>query len=83
MEVVYQAESHSMGFCLDCHRNPERHLRPLEEVYNLDYEAERYLAEHEVHDADGNRITSQKEFGRFLKEHWSVLPRESCAACHR
>ncbi len=32
MEVVYQAEPLSMGWCLDCHRNPERHLRPVEFV---------------------------------------------------
>ena len=30
MEVVYQAENHSMGWCLECHRNPEEHLRPLD-----------------------------------------------------
>ena len=83
MVVVRQAESHAMGFCLDCHRNPEAHLRPLEEVFNLDYEAEEYLAGNEVYDTGGKRITTQEEFGKFLKEHWSIAPRESCAACHR
>ena len=83
MAVVRQVESHAMGFCLDCHRNPEAHLRPLEEVFNLDYEAEEYLAGHEVHDTEGKRITTQEEFGKFLKEHWSIAPRESCASCHR
>lgn len=37
MEVVKQAESHSMGWCLDCHRNPENNLRPLDQVTNLTY----------------------------------------------
>ena len=31
MEVVYQAEPLSMGWCLECHRAPEQHLRPLED----------------------------------------------------
>lgn len=35
MEVVYQAEPLSMGWCLDCHRNPEPHLRPLDKVTDL------------------------------------------------
>jgi hypothetical protein len=35
MDVVYQHESQSMGWCLDCHRNPEKNLRPLTEVVNL------------------------------------------------
>jgi len=28
MDVVYQAKPLSMGWCLDCHRAPESHLRP-------------------------------------------------------
>jgi hypothetical protein len=38
MKVVGHAEPHSMGWCLDCHRNPEKHLRPVDQVYNLDYD---------------------------------------------
>lgn len=37
MEVVSQVESHSMGWCLDCHRNPEEHIRPTDAVYDLDW----------------------------------------------
>ena len=36
MEVVTQVESLSMGWCLDCHRKPELHLRPTEFVTQLD-----------------------------------------------
>ena len=28
MEVVEQVEALSMGWCLDCHRDPDPHLRP-------------------------------------------------------
>lgn len=82
MPVVYHAESHSMSFCLDCHRAPENHLRPLEEVYNLDYDVEEYLTSHEVYDDDGKRIRSQKDFGQFLKERHYIKPKESCSTCH-
>lgn len=37
MEVVRQAEPLSMGWCLDCHRAPENHLRPQSELTNMDY----------------------------------------------
>ncbi len=37
MEVVWQAESLSMSWCLDCHRAPEQHLRPVEEVTNMEW----------------------------------------------
>ncbi|MBB22698.1 MAG: cytochrome C [Roseibacillus sp.] len=84
MKVVYQAEAHSMGWCLDCHRNPEKHLRPLEEVYNLDYDAEDWLAENKmVHPETGKQLKSQKDLGLYLKEHWNIKAKESCWTCHR
>ncbi len=83
MEKVYHAEDHSMGWCLDCHRNPEKHVRPLEEVYNLDYDPEKYLEENDVRDLEGNRITEPEKFGKFLVAHWGIQPKESCATCHR
>jgi hypothetical protein len=72
-----------MGFCLDCHRSPENHLRPLEEVFNLDYDAEKYLTENEILDASGNRISTQKDLGKFLKAHWNIQAKDSCSTCHR
>ena len=82
MEVVYHSKALSMGFCLDCHREPEKHLRPLEEVYNLDYDVIEYLETHEVLDDSGKRITTQKDFGQFLKEKHYITPKESCSTCH-
>jgi hypothetical protein len=38
MEVVRQIEPLSMGWCLDCHRNPEPRLRPVEFVTAMDWE---------------------------------------------
>ncbi|MGC6367683.1 MAG: cytochrome c3 family protein [Candidatus Marinamargulisbacteria bacterium] len=37
MEKVYQAEPLSMGWCLECHREPEKYLWPKENVTNLDW----------------------------------------------
>lgn len=82
MRVVYHAKSHSMGFCIDCHRKPEDHLRPLEEVFNLAYDAEEYLKGHEIYDGDKKRILTQSDFGKHLKAHWSINPKESCSTCH-
>jgi hypothetical protein len=35
MEKVEQKEPLSMGWCLDCHRNPAPNLRPVSEVTNM------------------------------------------------
>jgi hypothetical protein len=40
MEVVKHAEPQSMGWCLECHRNPEEKLRPLDQITNLNYKPE-------------------------------------------
>jgi hypothetical protein len=40
MERVEQVERLSMGWCLECHRNPAPHLRPLEFVTTMDWQAD-------------------------------------------
>ena len=37
MDVVAQQQPLSMGWCLDCHRAPESHLRPKSEVTNMSW----------------------------------------------
>jgi len=56
MEVVAQKEPLSMSWCLDCHRNPEKYVRPVEEVTTMGYKAENQLelgrklvAKHNIH----------------------------------
>lgn len=37
MERVQQVERLSMGWCLECHRNPEPHLRPEQYITKMDW----------------------------------------------
>jgi hypothetical protein len=67
MEIVSQVEPLSMGWCLDCHRNPERHLRPVEFVTRLDWVPEE----------------DQMALGRRLREENNINPRVDCNTCHR
>ena len=71
MEVVEHAKPHSMGWCLDCHRNPEENLRPVREVLNLDWspkDEDREAFYHEVAAQSGAAYEdvvreARKEFG--------------------
>jgi hypothetical protein len=36
MEVVRQSQPLSMSWCLDCHRNPTPHIRPIDQITNMD-----------------------------------------------
>jgi hypothetical protein len=38
MPIVRQEKPLSMGWCLECHRNPERYVRPVSEVTNMTYQ---------------------------------------------
>jgi len=38
MPLMWRAESLSMKWCLDCHRDPSRFVRPRDEVFNLDWQ---------------------------------------------
>ena len=69
MTTVWQDKSHSMGFCLDCHRAPENFLRDPKDVYNLDSLP---LA------AQGKLAEAHK-----LIADWKVHPPQSCSGCHR
>lgn len=69
MEVVHQDKSLSMAFCLECHRNPEQFIRPLNEVYNLDWQA--------------SSPQEQVNQGTKLVHDWKVTPPQSCSGCHR
>lgn len=40
MPLTLKAEPLSMAFCLDCHRNPEKYVRPRSEVFNLAWKAD-------------------------------------------
>ena len=40
MEVVYQAEPLSMAWCLECHKEPEKFLRPKDKVTQMDYKVD-------------------------------------------
>ena len=41
MPLTYQVPSLLMEWCLDCHRHPERHLRPRDEVFNMKWQPAR------------------------------------------
>ena len=38
MPLTEKAKTLTMGFCLDCHRDPGPHLRPKDQIYNTQWE---------------------------------------------
>jgi hypothetical protein len=40
MQLTYQENTLLMEWCLDCHRHPEQHVRPRDQVFNMAWEAD-------------------------------------------
>lgn len=67
METVYQAKELSMGWCLNCHRHPEKHLRPREFVTTMDWQP----------------AEDQTQLGLQLAQAGNIHPSTDCSTCHR
>jgi len=70
MPLVRQVASLQMEWCLDCHRHPERALRPREQVFNMHWQPP----------------ADQLEQGRRLAREYNIRSVEeltSCSTCHR
>ena len=70
MPLIRKTETFYMEFCLECHRNPERYIRPREEVYTMGY----------VPPQD------QQTLGLRLVEEYDIAPGsvlDDCYICHR
>jgi len=67
MPLMYQEASLQMEWCLECHRQPERFVRPREAVFRMDYAAP----------------ADQLELGRRLVKEYRIQRLTSCSVCHR
>ncbi|AUX23724.1 cytochrome C [Sorangium cellulosum] len=67
MPDVHQVTPLTMGWCIDCHRAPERHLRPLSAITDMEWDA----------GPDAERI------GRQVAEELGVRRLIHCSTCHR
>jgi hypothetical protein len=70
MPLVSQHPTLQMSWCLDCHRAPEKHLRPREEIFTMGYVP----------------AGEQKVLGEKLKAQYHIRPAfelTECSTCHR
>jgi len=67
MPLMWQESSLQMSWCLDCHRHPERFVRPRAEVFSVTYRPP----------------TDQLALGRKLVNEYHIQSLTSCSTCHR
>ena len=69
MDVVTHMQPLSMGFCIECHRNPESRVREKGDIFNLGSQT---IA------AKAGVAAGEK----FVHD-WKIKPPQSCSGCHR
>lgn len=74
MDEVRHEKPLSMSFCLQCHRDPAKRLRPPDKITDLDWKWSE-----DPHEA----ARLQKEFGEKAVRDWNVHASQYCSSCHR
>ncbi len=67
MPLVWRENTLYMDWCLECHREPERFVRPREHVVSMDWKAP----------------VAQTVLGKKLVQEYNIQKLESCSVCHR
>ncbi|HEV2986529.1 MAG TPA: cytochrome c3 family protein [Vicinamibacterales bacterium] len=67
MPLMWQEQSLQMEWCVDCHRAPERYVRPRDQVFSAIYRPP----------------SDQPEMGRRLVSEYGIQSLTSCSTCHR
>jgi ferredoxin len=67
MPLTARENSLYMEWCLECHREPERFVRPRAEVFNMDWQAPE----------------DQLALGHRLVNEYKIQKLTSCSTCHR
>ncbi len=69
MPLMQKAQPMNMAWCLDCHREPERFIRPREEVFNMNWVPRE----------------DQLTLGRRLVQEYGINKTQltDCSICHR
>lgn len=67
MPLMYRAETLHMQWCLECHRNPAKYVRPRDEVFNPDWDPS------SIERAEATELVSE----------YHLQSRTQCSYCHR
>jgi hypothetical protein len=67
MPLTWQESSLQMEWCLECHRNPERYVRPRDAVFSTSYQPP----------------ADQETLGRRLVAEYEIQKLTSCSTCHQ
>ncbi|HUR27606.1 MAG TPA: cytochrome c3 family protein [Planctomycetota bacterium] len=91
MPLMMRKNTLNMEWCLECHRAPEKYLRPRDQVFNMNWDVSHDPANQpksgEEHASAGAHVPTppktQEQLGAELVEQYHVQKLTNCATCHR
>ena len=73
MPLMWKVNTLNMEWCLECHRAPEKFVRPRAEVFNMNWKPT----------DDQGHAMSQAALGAQLVKQYDINPSTDCSTCHR
>lgn len=67
MPLIWKAQNLHMRWCLSCHEEPEKFVRPRAEVFSMKWKAPQ----------------DQERLGRQLVKQYGIQKKTNCTTCHR
>jgi hypothetical protein len=92
MPLMFQNASLQMQWCLDCHRNPTKNVRPREEVFNMNWNPSdrasflKYMQPSPREASNPHWEPSGQDVARLqakLAKDYDLHSLTSCSTCHR
>jgi hypothetical protein len=77
MPLTWQTGSLLMEWCLECHRAPERFVRPRDQVFSMTWQPS------DLTDPDTGQPYDQERLGAKLARDYHVRSLINCTTCHR
>jgi hypothetical protein len=72
MPITWKAHSLYMRWCIDCHANPQQHLRPPDQIFNMSWRAPTNQAQ-----------TGKQLFNTYHISQQRLNQLRDCSMCHR
>ncbi|MDA0577859.1 MAG: cytochrome c3 family protein [Verrucomicrobia bacterium] len=69
MPLMWKEKTLHMQWCLECHRHPEKFVRPKDKVFDMNWEPPTDV--------------SREDFGKALVAEHQIVSETSCSVCHR
>jgi hypothetical protein len=83
MPLMYQENTLHMAWCLQCHFEPEKSIRPKSEITNMEYKHPKTTSDTLMLNGEVLMVHGKQMTQNDLAQAYNVNSKVSCSTCHR